>query len=93
MKLEDFNNLSDEEKATYLSSVETQGQTINDLTAERDSFKTENETIRTQLAANDKELKATKEMNFTLSRRLNVKSDHKDDETILHELMQDYFHR
>lgn len=50
--------------------IETQNQTIENLTAERDSFKSENE----KLTANDKalreELRKTKELNFTLSRHV-----------------------
>ena len=63
MKLEEFNALSDEEKTTFLTSVETDQKSISDLEAERDSFKIENTELKQQLEANNKELKATKEMN------------------------------
>ena len=72
MKLEDFNALTDEEKTTYLSSIETSQKSIDDLTAERDSFRTENTDLKAQLDTNSKELKATKEMNFTLARKVSA---------------------
>ena len=87
MKLEEFNALSDEEKNTFLTSVETDQKSITDLEAERDSFKTENTELKKQLEANNKELKATKEMNFSLARKINT-SPKSDDETTLHEFMK-----
>lgn len=87
MKLEEFNALSDEEKNTFLTSVETDQKSITDLEAERDSFKTENTELKKQLEANNKELKATKEMNFSLARKINT-SPQSDDETVLHEFMK-----
>lgn len=87
MKLEEFNALSDEEKTTFLTSVETDQKSITDLEAERDSFKTENTELKKQLEANNKELKATKEMNFSLARKINT-SPQSDDETTLHEFMK-----
>ena len=89
MKLEDFNALTDDEKATYLSSVETSQKSIDDLTAERDSYKTENDTLRAQLETNNKELKATKEMNFTLARKINTEPS-KDPETILYDFVKEF---
>lgn len=89
MKLEEFNALSEEEKTTFLTSVETDQKSITDLEAERDSFKTENTELRKQLEANSKELKATKEMNFSLARKINT-SPKEDDETILHNFMKGF---
>ncbi len=88
MKLEDFNALTEEEKATYLSSVEAQEKEVINLTAERDSFKTENDTLKTQAEANAKELKATKELNFTLARKIDVADSSNDDEEILFNFMK-----
>lgn len=89
MKLEDFNALTDEEKTTYLSSIENSQKSIDDLTAERDSFKTENSDLKAQLDTNSKELKATKEMNFTLARKVSA-APVEDDETILFNFMKGY---
>ena len=93
MKLEDFNNLSDEEKSAFLDGASASNRQIEDLTAERDSFKSENATLKQQAAADSKELKATKEMNFTLARRLNVTEETKDDETLLYEFIQNFHKR
>ena len=89
MKLEDFNNLTDEEKATYLSSAEATAKQVDDLTAERDSFKTENEELSNRLSSSSQELKATKELNFTLARKVNV-AENKDPEQVIYEFMKGY---
>ena len=89
MQLDEFNALTDEEKATYLTSIETTQKSIDDLTAERDSFKTENDNLRAQLESNNKELKATKEMNFTLARKINTEPA-KDPETQLFDFIKEF---
>ena len=89
MKLEDFNALTDEEKQTYLSSFDTAQKNIDDLTAERDSFRTENETLAKQVEQNNKELKATKELNFTLARKINVGAK-EDPEQALYNFMKGF---
>ena len=85
MKLEDFNNLSDEEKQQYLATIDKQ---VEDLTAERDSFKTENDQLREDAAKSSKELKATKELNFALARKVSVE-ENKDEEKALYEFMKE----
>ena len=89
MKLEDFNNLSEEEKAAFLETAANTTKQLEDLTAERDSLRNENVQLSGQIENSSKELKATKELNFTLARKINV-SDSKDDETILYEFMKGY---
>lgn len=89
MKLEEFNNLSDEEKTTFLSAIEGNEKTISDLTAERDSLKTENESLNKQVSDVNKELKATKEMNFTLARKIQAPAK-KDAEETLNEFMKGF---
>lgn len=89
MKLEEFNALTDEQKSEYLSGVETNQQTIDDLTAERNSFKTENDSLREQVDKTNTELKATKELNFTMARKINV-GVHEDPETALYNFMKGY---
>jgi len=87
MKLEDFNNLSDEEKATYLASMDGVSKQLEDVTAERDSFKSENSSLIEQNTAANNELKATKELNFTLARKINV-GPAKDPEQELYEFLK-----
>ena len=61
---------------------------ISDLTAERDSYKTENE----KLLASNKELqeseKKLKETNFTLARHLDVSGEQKSAEEILNDMFK-----
>ena len=89
MKLEEFNALSDEEKTTYLTCIETTEKSLTDLEAERDSFKAENAELTKQLEANNKELKATKEMNFTLARKIDTAPE-PDAETTLYNFMKGF---
>jgi hypothetical protein len=89
MKLEEFKALSEQEQENYLSSIDTSSKTIDDLTAERDSFKTENDSLRTQLEENKKELKATKELNFTMARKIDAKPA-EDLETVLHNIIKEF---
>lgn len=50
--------------------IAEQNKTIESLTAERDSFKTENEKLTASEKELREELKKTKELNFTLSRHV-----------------------
>ena len=88
MKVEDFNNLSEEEKQQYLDTIEGASKQIDDLTAERDSFKKENEQLIADNANSSKELKATKELNFALARKVSV-AENKDDEQLLYNFMKE----
>lgn len=90
MKLEDFNALSEEEKAAYLESAANNTKALADVTAERDSFKTENDELRTSIDNNSKELKATKELNFTLSRKLNVADKINDPEEEIYNFIKEF---
>lgn len=89
MKLEDFNNLSEEERTTLLNTYEANEKTISELTAERDSFKKENETLIKQMETANSDLKATKELNFTLARKINA-NPKKDCEETLHDFMKGF---
>lgn len=86
MDINEFNALSDEQKAAFLSSIDNANKQIEDLTAERDSFKNENDSLKESAANTAKELKATKELNFTLARK--VKADPVDDETALYNFIK-----
>ena len=50
--------------------IENQNRQIADLTAERDSFKSENEKLAGAEKELREELRKTKELNFTLSRHV-----------------------
>lgn len=87
MTLEQFNNLEDQEKETFLSSFDQ--KKIEDLEAERDSFQTELEGLRKEFDSLKDEHKRTKEMNFTLARKLNVEDKKAQSvEDILHDMFK-----
>lgn len=50
--------------------IESQNRQIEELTAERDSYKTENEKLTDAEKDLREELRKTKELNFTLSRHV-----------------------
>lgn len=85
MNFEDFNNLSDDEKKAYFETVETHEKSILDLTAERDSLKKELEENRIVIEQGKKDLAATKELNYTLARKMNTQTERKSFEETLHE--------
>ena len=64
MDINEFNALSDEQKTAYLSTIDAANKQIEDLTAERDSFKNENDSLKESAANTAKELKATKNRRF-----------------------------
>lgn len=68
MTYEEFSTLSTEEQA----AVFIDSKTVDDLTAERDSYKTENEQLQKQLTELKEDNRKTKEMNYTLTRKLSV---------------------
>ncbi len=88
MNLEDFNKLSDEEKTAVLSGADTHEKTISDLTAERDSLKKELEENRIVIEQGKKDLAATKELNYTLARKINTDSNKKSFEETLHDIVK-----
>ena len=68
MRYEEFTTLSaDEQAAVFISS-----ETLDDITAERNSLQTENEQLQQQLAELREDNRKTKEMNYTLTRRLSA---------------------
>ena len=57
----------------YEALITKQNDTIRDLEAERDSLKTENAQHVEAQKKIEEELRKTKELNFTLSRQIDVK--------------------
>ena len=66
--------------------VEKQTQTINELTAERDSLREEADVSRETLETTRRELHDTKAMNYSLARQLDVSKKEESPETILFNL-------
>lgn len=90
MQLEDFLKMTPEEQTAFLTSAADAQRTIEELTAERDSLRTENDTFTQQLAANNEELKKTKELNYTLARQISREPAIDEDAEITKILKGDY---
>ena len=83
MDYDAFKSLSeDEQRAAYIES-----STLDDLEAERNSFKDENERLNNQIKEIREELRKTKEMNFSLSRKVAAEPK-KSAEDIMNELFK-----
>lgn len=85
MDLKEFNELSDEDKSALLTKLNETAILYDDMEAERDSFKNENEQLQKELSELKTEMKKTKELNFTLARSVKREPD-KSAEDILHEM-------
>lgn len=85
MTFEEYNSLSEEEKNAVFSAMDEKGILYDDMEAERNSFKNENEKLRAEMAELKTEMKKTKELNFTLARSVKTESE-KSAEDILHEM-------
>lgn len=88
MQLEDFLKLTPEDQTAFLTSAADAQRMITELTAERDSFKNENELFTQQISDIKSELLKTKELNFTLSRQLTNNTPQQDGESILHDMFK-----
>lgn len=86
MTLDHFNNLTDDEKAAALQSYEALETLNKDQEAKISSLEKENETFKAGTEKLEKELKETKELNFTLARKVDVGKDRPTFEDIAHEI-------
>ncbi len=84
MDLEAFNKLEDTEKAAYFDTVTSQEKDIKNKDAEIASLKKELESVQNSLSISEKELSDTKELNYTLARRVDISKDRKSFEETLH---------
>lgn len=83
MTYDEFKLLSeDDQRAAFIESG-----AVDDLEAERNSFKTENESLSAENARLQEELRKTKELNFTLARKVSVQPT-KSAEEIMNELFK-----
>lgn len=85
MTFEEFKALSDEEQNAVFTAMEEKGILFDDMEAERDSFKKENDDLRVSNSELKTEIKKTKELNFTLARSVKTEPT-KSAEDILHEM-------
>ena len=86
MTLDHFNSLTDDEKAAALESYEALETLNKDQESEIASLKSENETFKAGTEKLEKELKETKQLNFTLARRVDTSKDRPSFEDTLHEM-------
>lgn len=75
-----ISDMTDEQLKELLTSAAGQ---ISDLEAERDSFKEENENLKSESKKLTEELTKTKKLNFTLARTLDTGSKSESAEDIL----------
>lgn len=87
MDLESFNKLTDEEKNAFFTSTADNEKIIKDRDAEIASLKTENESLQNSLNKSEKELSDTKQLNYTMARKLDSGSERKSFEETLHEAL------
>lgn len=84
MKFEDYNKLSEEEQKAFFETLGETDKKLSDLTAENNSLKKELEENRVTIEEGKKDLAATKELNYTLARKINLEKDRKSfEETLL----------
>ena len=84
MNFEDFSKLNDDEKKAFFDSLGENDKKLSDLTAENNSLKKELEENRITIEEGKKDLAATKELNYTLARKINSQKDQKSfEETLL----------
>ena len=83
MKFEDYNKLSEEEQKAFFETLGETDKKLSDLTAENNSLKKELEENRVTIEEGKKDLAATKELNYTLARKINVEKDRKSFEETL----------
>lgn len=88
MNFEEFDILTIEEKSALYKDMVDKIKTLEDITAERDSFKNENEDLIKTKSELTEELKKTKEMNFTLARKVNIENKRESAEDILHNMFK-----
>lgn len=88
MTREEFMAMSEDDQTSYLAAADANAKLVPDLTAERDSFKTENDSLKASAAETAKELKQVKETNYTLARKLSVDNTETDPEEALYNLFK-----
>lgn len=85
LDITNINDMTEEQLRTLLQSAADQ---VNNLEAERDSFKEENETLKENEKKLSDDLQQTKKLNFTLARSLDTSGKTKGVEDTLHEMFK-----
>lgn len=82
MTREEFLNLDEAEQDAFLLAADGNTTMVADLTAERDSLKNENDSLRAANTETAAELKKVKETNYTLVRKFGSQTDEDPEEVI-----------
>lgn len=88
MDYEKFKELSDDEQKAIIAGYEDTAKKFEDLTAETNSLKKELEEKNIVIEEGKKDLAATKELNYTLARKVNSEKDKKSFEQTLHDIFK-----
>lgn len=90
MTYDDFISIEDEnERRTVFQAMDDAGVLYDDMEAERNSFKEENDKLRDEIKEIKAEMKKTKELNFTLARTVDQsKGAAQSAEDILHDMFK-----
>lgn len=84
----DITNISDMTEEQLRNLLQSAADQVQNLEAERDSFKEENENLKAESKRLNEEITNTKKLNFTLARSLDMSGKTKGVEDTLHEMFK-----
>lgn len=84
----DITNISDMTEEQLRNLLQSAADQVNNLEAERDSFKEENEKLKENEKKLSDDLQQTKKLNFTLARSLDTSGRTKGVEDTLHDMFK-----
>ena len=84
----DITNISDMTEEQLRNLLQSAADQVQNLEAERDSFKEENENLKAESQKLNTELANTKKLNFTLARSLDTSGKTRGVEDTLHEMFK-----
>ena len=84
----DITNISDMTEEQLRTLLQSAADQVNNLEAERDSFREENERLKENEKKLSDDLQQTKKLNFTLARSLDTSGKTKGVEDTLHEMFK-----
>ena len=84
----DITNISDMTEEQLRNLLQSAADQVNNLEAERDSFKEENEILKENEKKLSDDLQQTKKLNFTLARSLDTSGRTRGVEDTLHEMFK-----
>lgn len=88
MKFEEFKQLSEDEQHAVFTEMQINKDDLMNAKAELASFAADNKAIEDENKHLIEELQKTKEMNFSLARKLNVGGEKADAETLIYNMFK-----